>query len=141
MERIKGLSQLLLDFVSCVIWSTSDGELGGSSGLQHMCDVITQVREQIKSLVRLDGTSQRFLLQFLPSSIKMLRSLHALTLDSPKRHQDMRAKRYDGSGRWLLQHHRFLRWADKRDPDASNTMCCYGMPGAGKTILRCVDLI
>ena len=57
-------------------------------------------------------------------------------LNSPKRHQDMRAKRYAGSGRWLLQHPRFIQWADYSNKDADRMLCCYGMPGAGKTIIR-----
>ena len=52
----------------------------------------------------------------------------------------MRAKRYDGSGRWLAEHPHFLRWADNSSEDAtengSRILCCYGMPGAGKTIIR-----
>lgn len=48
----------------------------------------------------------------------------------------MRAKRYDGSGQWLLQHERFLQWVNNSNRDTSRILCCYGMPGAGKTILR-----
>lgn len=69
-------------------------------------------------------------------------------LESPKRHQDMRAKRYPDTGAWLLQHKRFRFWKDcaRARPSLVGTarqgnlaMCCYGMPGAGKTIIWFVN--
>ena len=47
MERIKGLSSTTLE---------------SSSKLQQVRDVIMQIREEIKPLAKLNGTSQRFLL-------------------------------------------------------------------------------
>jgi len=60
-------------------------------------------------------------------------------LESPKRHQDMQSKRHDGSGKWLLQHEQFCIWRDSTKPTASSVriLPCYGIPGAGKTIIRC----
>ena len=58
-------------------------------------------------------------------------------LQSLKRHQDVRSKRLDGTGDWLLQHDRFCLWRDSASNVGSNsTLFCYGMPGSGKTILR-----
>ncbi|KAF8423279.1 hypothetical protein EV426DRAFT_574568 [Tirmania nivea] len=56
--------------------------------------------------------------------------------ESPKRHQDMRAKRYAGTGAWLLQCERFRLWNNGTQANPGNrAMCCYGMPGAGKTVI------
>ena len=42
-----------------------DGTLADSSKLQQVRDVIMQIREEIKPLAKLDGTSKGFLSQFL----------------------------------------------------------------------------
>ena len=60
-------------------------------------------------------------------------------LESPKRHQDIRARRYHGSGSWLLQLPRFLQWVNNSNEDSGRILCCYGMHGAGKTIIRCMN--
>ena len=58
-------------------------------------------------------------------------------LQSLKRHQDVRSKRLDNTGGWLLRHNRFCLWRDSASKMGNNaTLFCYGMPGAGKTILR-----
>ena len=57
-------------------------------------------------------------------------------LQSLKRHQDVRSKRLDNTGGWLLQHNRFCLWRDSASNMGSRILFCYGMPGAGKTILR-----
>ena len=57
-------------------------------------------------------------------------------LQSLKRHQDVRSQRLDNTGDWLLQHDRFCLWRDGGSNMGSGTLFCYGIPGAGKTILR-----
>ena len=60
-------------------------------------------------------------------------------LDPPKRHRDLQAKRYKGSVLWLLEQQRFRMWQDSsiRTENTSHRIVqCYGIPGAGKTIIR-----
>ena len=63
----------------------------------------------------------------------------------------MRNVRVKGTGNWLLQEEKFRGWLsvggdtpttalDNVSTDVaaqgSQILCCYGMPGAGKTVLR-----
>jgi len=57
-------------------------------------------------------------------------------LEPHKRHQDVRIRRYDGIGDWLLEIPEFKRW--RNGHDGSSTLYVSGAPGAGKTYLRCV---
>lgn len=59
-------------------------------------------------------------------------------LDPLKRHQDVKLPRSENAGKWLLGLESFKKWQD-----ACNTMeengsvfCGYGIPGAGKTVMR-----
>ncbi|KAJ7266745.1 ankyrin repeat domain-containing protein [Mycena rebaudengoi] len=47
------------------------------------------------------------------------------------RHDDISRTRQAGTGVWLLKDTRFENWASR----AGSTLWCYGMPGAGKTVL------
>ncbi|RPB19252.1 hypothetical protein L211DRAFT_768575, partial [Terfezia boudieri ATCC MYA-4762] len=59
-------------------------------------------------------------------------------LDPPEWHQDLQAKRYKDSVLWLHEYERFHVWQDTsiHTGNTSNRILqCYGMPGAGKTIV------
>lgn len=58
-------------------------------------------------------------------------------LEPMKRHTDIQNTRLDNTGNWLLQHNRFEAWRDGRET-GNRILCCYGMPGAGKTVMRYV---
>ena len=65
------------------------------------------------------------------------------TLEPRKRHHDVRSGRLTGTGEWLLEVEAFRIW---RDSNASNALkdrflCSYGMPGAGKTVMRSVTAL
>ena len=60
-------------------------------------------------------------------------------LEPLKRHQDVKLPRSKGTGLWLLNLESFIEWQNSN----SNTIekngyvfCCYGIPGAGKTVIR-----
>jgi predicted ATPase len=55
-----------------------------------------------------------------------------------KSHNDVCARRLQDTGQWLLQKKEFQSWRD--DQQSNNTLWCYGIPGAGKTILSYVGL-
>ncbi|KAJ7273817.1 ankyrin repeat-containing domain protein [Mycena rebaudengoi] len=50
------------------------------------------------------------------------------------RNQDIYRARQEGTGLWLLDHVRFKGWVSS----TGGTLWCYGMPGAGKTVLSSV---
>ena len=63
-------------------------------------------------------------------------------LDPPKRHEDLQAKRYKDSVLWLLEHEHFRVWQDSRirtENTSNRIMQCYGIPGAGKTVMRLIE--
>ena len=54
------------------------------------------------------------------------------------RHQDVRTRRADNVGEWLLQTGKFQRWCDGAQHEGSDhqILFCCGGPGVGKTYLR-----
>ena len=52
------------------------------------------------------------------------------------RHQDVRNRRLDGVGDWVLQKNEFESWRKNRDSLVNPTLLCYGGQGAGKTYIR-----
>jgi len=54
------------------------------------------------------------------------------------RHQDIRGRRVEDVGNWLLETDEFQSWCDgAREEKSDNaTLFCYGDPGVGKTYLR-----
>ena len=61
-------------------------------------------------------------------------------LEPLKRHADIKATRADNTGTWLLQLQSFCNWRDNtstlEQTETDRVFCAYGMPGAGKTVLR-----
>ena len=57
-------------------------------------------------------------------------------LEPLKRHQDVKLPRAENTGIWLLDHESFRQWRDSNDmKEKENSFCCYGIPGAGKTVI------
>ena len=57
-------------------------------------------------------------------------------LEPHVRHQDVRSRRLDGVGDWVLQKDEFESWCKSQDGSANPTLLCYGGQGAGKTYIR-----
>ena len=60
-------------------------------------------------------------------------------LEPLKRHDDIKATRVDNTGTWLLKLPSFCEWSDSagaRIQKSDRVFCCYGIPGAGKTVMR-----
>ena len=49
------------------------------------------------------------------------------------RHFENKKQRVEGTGTWMLGDSKFLDWSSKTPK--YQTLCCYGDPGAGKTII------
>ena len=57
-------------------------------------------------------------------------------LEPNARHQDVRNRRLDGVGEWVLQKNEFELWRESQDSSVNLTLLCYGDQGAGKTYIR-----
>jgi len=59
-------------------------------------------------------------------------------LDPKLRHQDIRDRRVENIGEWLLQTEEFKSWYAGSEGDKSGdaVLFCYGDPGVGKTYMR-----
>jgi len=59
-------------------------------------------------------------------------------LDPRLRHQDIRDRRVENVGEWLLQTEGFKSWCGGSEGDKSDmgVLFCYGNPGVGKTYMR-----
>ena len=55
-------------------------------------------------------------------------------LEPLKRHQGVKLPRATNTGTWLLDLESFREWRDGENTD-SYVFCCYGIPGAGKTMI------
>lgn len=55
------------------------------------------------------------------------------TLEPAKKHQGVRSSRLDGTSEWILGHKDYKDWVS--GSPTSQTLCCFGDPGAGKTII------
>lgn len=62
-------------------------------------------------------------------------------LEPHKRHQDIKSKRLKGTGTWFLETGEYEKWCnsdDSVDDGFSPVLGCYGIPGAGKSVMRYV---
>ena len=61
-------------------------------------------------------------------------------LEPSKRHNDIKLTRVENTGTWLLQLQSFCNWSNGASTDlvqqTDRVFCCYGIPGAGKTVMR-----
>ena len=57
-------------------------------------------------------------------------------LEPYKRHQDVRNRRLDGVGEWVLRRSEFESWRKGRGGFMNRTLLCYGDQGVGKTYIR-----
>jgi hypothetical protein len=55
-----------------------------------------------------------------------------------KRHHDIKAKRLKGTGSWFLETPEFERWCngDSTVGGFSPLFACYGISGAGKSVMK-----
>jgi len=57
-------------------------------------------------------------------------------LEPYRRHQDVRNRRLDGVGEWVLRRDEFKSWRASQDGSHDPTLRCYGDQGVGKTYIR-----
>ena len=57
-------------------------------------------------------------------------------LEPHARHQDVRNRRLDGVGDWVLEKNEFKSWRMSQDGSGNPTLLCYGDQGTGKTYIR-----
>jgi len=59
-------------------------------------------------------------------------------LEPSLRHRDIRERRVNDVGEWLIQNEEFIRWCrlDGEGGGNKSVLVCYGDPGVGKTFIR-----
>ena len=59
-------------------------------------------------------------------------------LEPQRRHYDIRSRRVDEVGNWLLQTEKYRNWSSAIGGGRSDSLAlfCYGGPGVGKTYIR-----
>ena len=59
-------------------------------------------------------------------------------LEPQRRHQDIRIRRVDEVGDWLLQTQEYRNWLGgiRGGESGGSALFCYGGPGVGKTFIR-----
>jgi len=57
-------------------------------------------------------------------------------LEPHARHEDVRNRRLDGVGEWVLKKNEFVSWRKNQNGSGSYTLLCYGDQGVGKTYIR-----
>jgi len=57
-------------------------------------------------------------------------------LEPYKRHQEVRNRRLEGVGEWVLRRSEFESWCKGQDGSVNPTLLCYGSQGVGKTYIR-----
>ncbi|KAF8421789.1 hypothetical protein EV426DRAFT_188790 [Tirmania nivea] len=117
-----------------------------SEKIAEMETLLIDMRTEMKPLLRLNEISDTLTENVKVSKELLKRSLDAedeqlLQLLSPleplKRHADVRSIRLENTGTWLLELEYFRKWCDVQSTNGSERiLCCYGIPGAGKTLIR-----
>ena len=69
---------------------------------------------------------------------RILGLLKLLTeLEPLKRHEDVKLPRSENAGSWLLTLDSYIKWRNSNTmEEGGHVFCCYGIPGAGKTVIR-----
>ena len=127
--------------------STSPSGNGGSSHTRDPCQYgISNTRANNTTSNSIHGDSNHNIGNVLNSynntinvgiSEESLRILAWLSpLEPHARHQDVRNRRLDGVGEWVLQNNGFESWCKNQDSSVNRTILCYGDQGAGKTYIR-----
>ena len=62
-------------------------------------------------------------------------------LEPHARHEDVRNRRLDGVGEWVLQRNEFVSWRESQDSLVNCALLCYGNQGAGKTYIRYESIV
>ena len=107
-----------------------------SNKASHILEVTEQIRENTIGIFNSPVSYRASWLT--PTDDKILELLTMLTpLEPLKRHQDVRLPRSKNAGAWLLNLESFSTWRDSTTiEENSRVFCCYGIPGAGKTVIR-----
>lgn len=110
--------------------------------MTHLVQLTKQTGDNTEGVFTLVSCSYiRFtMLTAITSSIdyKTLELLEVLTpLEPLKRHEDVKVPRSVNAGTWLLGLESFSKWRDSQTiTEDGRVFCCYGIPGAGKTVMR-----
>ncbi|KAL8712546.1 MAG: hypothetical protein Q9225_006922 [Loekoesia sp. 1 TL-2023] len=123
---------------------TIDGSLLLSKTSDEVVEVLSNQLRMFQSFSQLE-TGAHFTHTLVQDTYNKILDLDAATerdkvldwisvVKPEQKHYDMRLRRLEGTGEWLLQNPCFKQWHDQSIYKA-NTLWCYGIPGSGKSIL------
>ncbi|KAF8432508.1 hypothetical protein BGX38DRAFT_1263247 [Terfezia claveryi] len=116
--------------------------------IRNIESVLQDITSELKPLAKLNNistTASRNLkvteeIRNNAQDDKILELLTMLTpLEPLKKHQDVKMPRTKNAGAWLLSSESFCKWRDSNTipvEDCIRVFCCFGIPGAGKTVIR-----
>ena len=92
----------------------------------------------LKHSLRAEGISEQLSVRNFRLTLIDEQLLQLLSpLEPLKRHADVKSMRLENTGTWLLKLECFHKWCNvKSTSRGGRILCCYGMPGAGKTLIR-----
>lgn len=113
-----------------------------SAQVTQMQRTIEQNQDTTKSMAK-PPILIRVILTLESADDKILELVKMSTqLEPLKRHQDVKAPRSKNAGAWLLNLESFSKWRDSNTiEEDGQVFCCFGIPGAGKTVIRYIQSI
>lgn len=110
-----------------------------AQGVRSLEQQAKDTTSKITQLLRLYSTSNWvYFWLTIPTDRKLERICAWISpLELRKRQQDVRSKRTEDTGEWLLETDAFQTWCNSKDDEQvpRRVLACYGKPGAGKTFL------
>ena len=102
----------------------------------HLVQVTEQTRDNTEGILHFPMNIGLTILT--SADHRVLELLKMLTpLEPLRRHQDVKLPRSKNAGAWLLGLESFSKWRDSQTiEENARVFCCYGIPGAGKTVMR-----
>lgn len=129
---------------------TLDGSVLLSKTFEEVVEVLSNQVGVVEHLKQLQSGANythtiakdtRQIVQNLDAASKREEILDWISLAKPEqKHYEMRLRRLEGTGQWLLHYPSFKRWYDESS-NAANNLWCHGIPGSGKSILAYTPLI
>ena len=94
----------------------------------------TKIYDYVKGIVKLQWL---YSIRLTSADDKIFELLTMLTpLEPLKRHEDVKLPRTENTGTWILRTEPYCEWRDIDNlVDNGRVFCCYGIPGAGKTVI------
>ncbi|TVY93107.1 Ankyrin [Lachnellula willkommii] len=111
--------------------------LSSDNQFDEAIDLFRQHRNNVEEEARMchmvDAAEQRNAQLLLWAAERRRKLLSRLSnIDCKHRHRILREARHEGTGVWLTARHEYRSWGT---PDVTSVLCCFGIPGCGKSVI------